>query len=152
VGGTGVVGVRIIVCTASVLCGTTKQGRAVLRCEGECLSSRIMDRRKGQPCTTRKRKWHRALFSATRKRGKSDPLSPPYRAIGRRQRQRSSRERSSYSRSIPYLREVIQTMRTAHQLRCCFFGHLLITNAATRQVLVSQAQLPLHALGTVIGG
>jgi hypothetical protein len=63
-----------------------EQGRAVLRCEGECLSSWIMDRRKGPPCTARKRKWHRALFSASRKRGKSDPLDPPNRAIGRCQR------------------------------------------------------------------
>jgi hypothetical protein len=36
----------------------------------------IMDRRKGQPCTTRTSEWHRASFSAC-KRGKSDPQAPP---------------------------------------------------------------------------
>jgi hypothetical protein len=110
------VGVQVIGRTARVLRGTAEQGRdVVLRCASECLSSWIMDRRKGQPCTTRKRKWHRALFSATRKRGKSDPLAPPHaHAIDCRQRRRASRDQPV---EAFHLRVVVHPMRTAHHLK-----------------------------------
>ena len=53
------------------------KGNVEIKSRCECLSSWIMDRRRSARAQSRTRKWHRALFSATRKRGKNDPLSPP---------------------------------------------------------------------------
>jgi hypothetical protein len=58
---------------------SARSGRdRVRRWSAEVNVAAVGSRRKGQPCATRKDdEWHRAFFSATRKRGKSDPLSPP---------------------------------------------------------------------------
>jgi hypothetical protein len=101
-----------------------------------------MDRRKGQPCTTRASEWHRALFSAC-KRGKSDPQSPP-KPRNRSHANAPARENATWPGTFvkSALRSIIVHLRRrVVHLSDHFFR---MSSAAMRHVWEPQACVPLH--------